>query len=146
MEPLIAATTWEIEQLRRDLRAGLAAVPAAALNARLYPTGNTIAGLIAHMYDAGNFLLHTGLGEAVARDRDAQFAATVRDAADLLARVDRGTENLLALAARYTATDLARHQEYRGNTVAGAWFLVHACAHLAEHWGQIQTLRDLRGA
>lgn len=146
MEPLIEAATRTIEDLRRDMRDGLAGQAPDLLNRRPYPAGNTIAGLVAHMYDAGNFLLHAGLGEAVARDREAQFAATMPDADALLAQVDRATGNLLALAARYTAADLARHQEFRGNATVGAWFVLHACSHLLEHWGQIQTIRDSHGA
>ncbi len=146
MEPLIEATTQHIEQLRLDMHDGLAGVAPEILNTAAYPAGNTIAGLVAHMYDAGNYLLHTGLGLAVVRERDAQFAATIPDAQALLAHIDSSTANLLALVARYTGTELAGHQDYRGNTTAGAWFVMHTCTHLLEHWGGIQTIRDTHQA
>lgn len=146
MDPLIEATTETIEQLRLDMREGLVGIAPEILNTPAYPAGNTIAGLVAHMYDAGNYLLHTGLGMAVARDRDAQFAATIPDAQALLAHIDRSTENLLTLTARYTGTELAAHRDYRGNTIVGAWFVMHTCTHLLEHWGGIQTIRDVHRA
>jgi hypothetical protein len=95
------------------------------------------------MYDAANFLLHSGLGRTIARDREGQFAAAMPDADALLAHVDGVTERLLALAGEYTAADLARHTDFRGNDTVGAWFIVHACEHALEHWGQIQMIRDL---
>ena len=146
MEPLIEATTETIEQLRLDMHEGLNGVAPGVLNTPAYPDGNTIAGLVAHMYDAGNYLLHTGLNLPVNRDRDAQFAATIPDAQALLAHIDRSTANLLALTVRYSITELAAHQDYRGNNTVGAWFVMHTCTHLLEHWGGIQTIRDAHGA
>ena len=142
-EPLIEATQTVLTKLQGDIRDGLAGQPAEALNWRPYPASNTISGLIAHMYDAANFLLHTGLGRAVQRDREAQFAAAMPDADALLAHVDRSTTSLLALAEAYTAADFARHGDFRGNDTVGAWFVLHACEHALEHWGQIQMIRDL---
>lgn len=145
MESLIASATIEIEHLRADIHSGFTAVAPEALNWHPYPEGNTIAGLVAHMYDAANFLLRTGLGEVVQRDREGQFAAAISDVDAMLAQVDRSTDNVLALAARYTADDLARSHDFRGMPITGSWFVVHACAHLLEHWGQIQLIRDLHG-
>ena len=145
MEPLIASVTQEIESLRRDFRADFAGVPDAALNWRPYPEGNTIAGLVAHMYDAANFLLHTGLREEIQRDREGKFAASSPDLETLLAEVDRHTDTILALAARYTAADLSRSHQFRGMAITGSWFVVHASTHMLEHWGQIQMIRDLHG-
>lgn len=146
MEPLVEAATGSFQQLQRDLRDGLTGQAAEALNGRPYPGGNTISGLIAHLYDAANFLLRTGLGETVTRDREAQFAAAMPDADALLAHVDRSTANVVALLARYAAADLAGRRDFRGNDTVGAWFLVHACEHALEHWGQIQTIRDLHAS
>jgi len=143
MEPVIVAATWSVERLREDMRAGLAGQSMEALNWRPYPEGNTISGLVSHMYESGNFLLRTGLGQEVVRERDAQFAATMTDAEAVLAHIDRSTENLLGLARSYTAEDLARQHDFRGLDVVGAWFVLHMCEHLQEHWGQIQTIRDL---
>ena len=77
------------------------------------------------------------------RDREAQFAATMPDTATLLAHVESVTTNLLALLQDYTAADLARHRDFRGNNTVGAWFILHACEHALEHWGQIQLIRDI---
>lgn len=143
MEPLIGSVTIEIEHLREDIHSGFVGVVPEALNWRASPEGNTIAGLVAHMYDAANFLLHTGLGEAIQRDREGQFAAAIPDVEALLAQIDRSTDNVLALAACYTAADLARKHEFRGMQITGTWFVVHACTHMLEHWGQIQMIRDL---
>lgn len=142
MDPLIEAATQTVEQLRLDMHEGLSGVGSEILNTPVYPGGNTIAGLVAHMYDAGNYLLHTGLGLEVVREREAQFAATAPDAESMLAQIDRSTANLLALTTRYSGTELAAHHDYRGMTIVGAWFVMHTCTHLLEHWGSIQTIRD----
>lgn len=146
MDPLIEAATQTIEQLRLDLHEGLVGIAPEMLNTPAYPAGNTIAGLVAHMYDAGNYLLHTGLQLEVARDRDAQFSAKAPDAESLLLQIDRSTANLLSLTERYTTTALAAHQDYRGQSLVGAWFVIHTCTHLLEHWGGIQTIRDAHAA
>jgi uncharacterized damage-inducible protein DinB len=143
MEPVIEAAVESITTLQRDMRGGLAGQSAEALNWRPYPEGNTISGLVSHMYESGNFLLRTGLGQEVVRERDAQFAAAMPDAEALLAHVDRSTENLLGLLRSYGADDLAHHRDFRGRETVGAWFVLHMCEHLQEHWGQIQTIRDL---
>ena len=143
MEPLIEATTIVLQKLRQDMHDGLAQASAATLNWRPYPDGNTIAGLTSHMFESGNFLLRSGLSETVIRERDQQFAKSVPDAAALLAHVDENTANLLDLAGRYDATIMAGRFDFRGTPIPGAWYLLHCCEHLLEHWGQIQTIRDL---
>jgi uncharacterized damage-inducible protein DinB len=143
MDPTIEAAVRSVTTLQQDMRAGLAGQSAEALNWRPYPDGNTISGLVSHMFESGNFLLRTGLGQEVVRERDAQFAAAMPDTEALLAHVDRSAENLLTLARSYTAANLARRNDFRGNDTPGAWFVLHMCEHLQEHWGQIQTIRDL---
>src|SRR5215207_5193326 len=106
MDPTIEAAIRSLTTLQQDMRAGLAGQSAEALNWRPYPDGNTISGLVSHMYESGNFLLRTGLGQEVVREREAQFAAAMPDAAALLAHVDRSAENLLTLARSYSADDL----------------------------------------
>jgi uncharacterized damage-inducible protein DinB len=145
MEPTVEAAIRSIDTLRRDLREGLTGQDAATLNWRPYPGGNTIAGLLAHMLESSHFLLHTGLGETVERERDAQFAATAPDAEALLARADAGFDSLRALLEGYTAERLAARHDFRGADIPGAWFVLHVCEHMHEHWGQIQTMRDLAG-
>lgn len=146
MEPLVEVATFVLAKLREDMHEGLAGQGAATLNWRPYPDGNTIAGLVAHMFESGNFLLRTGLGETVTRERDRQFASSVPDAAALLAHIDAGAANLTGLAGQYTAARIAARHDFRGDDLPGAWFLLHCCEHLQEHWGQIQTIRDMAGA
>lgn len=143
MEPLVEATLYSLDTLRRDLHSGLEGQSTETLNWRPYPEGNTIAGLLAHMFESSNYLLHLGLGETLPRERDIQFASATPDAATLLARVDDGIANLRQLASSYTAEHIAAHRDFRGNSLIGAWFLLHICEHMLEHWGQIQTIRDL---
>ena len=77
MEPLIAAATDELEELRSDMREGLAGRTTATLNWAPHPGGNTIAGLLAHMLESAQFLLRVGHGETPTRDRDSQFFAEI---------------------------------------------------------------------
>jgi uncharacterized damage-inducible protein DinB len=143
MEPLVEAALFSLDTLRRDLRAGLVGQSVETLNWRPYSGGNTIAGLLAHMLESSNYLLHLGLGETLSRERDAQFATTAPDTATLLARVDGSLTDLRQLAASFTPEQLAARRDFRGDDIPGAWFLVHICEHMLEHWGQIQTIRDL---
>ena len=146
MEPVVEAATTILETLRGDIRQGLEGQSGEALNWRPTPDGNAIAGLLAHMLESSTFLLQLGLGNTVPRDREAQFAATAPDAQALLARLDEAWPRLLEAARAYTPETLAAPREFRGNRVTGAWCLLHACAHLLEHWGQIQLTRDLYAA
>ena len=146
MDPTVEAATAILEKLRSDLREGLAGQSAAALNWKPASGANSIAGLLAHMMESGNFLVQSGLGRTIPRDREAQFAATAPDADALLARVDEVWPRLLNAARAYTPETLAATRELRGNPVTGAWCLLHTCEHLMEHWGQIQLTRDLYAA
>jgi uncharacterized damage-inducible protein DinB len=143
MDPIVETVAGALEQLRQDIHAGLAGQSTAALNWRPYPGGNTIAGLLAHMIESSTFLLATGRGETIERHRDEQFAATSPDAATLLAQVDAAWASLQARARTYTPADFAVQHPMRGTPRTGAWFLLHTCEHLLEHWGQIQLTRDL---
>lgn len=143
---MIEAATMMLEKLRRDLHDGLAGQSGEALDWRPAPGANSIAGLVAHMLESGNFLLQAGRGRTIPREREAQFAAGAPDAATLLARLDAGWAPIVAGARAYTAADLAAHQPFRGEERVGAWFLLHTCGHLLEHWGQIQLTRDLYAA
>jgi uncharacterized damage-inducible protein DinB len=143
MDPMVETVTGALEQLRQDIQTGLDGQSAAALNWLPYPGGNTIAGLLAHMIESSTFLLATGRGETIERHRDEQFAATSPDAATLLAQVDAAWTALLASVRAYTPADFTAQHTMRGTPRSGAWFLLRACEHLAEHWGQIQLTRDL---
>ncbi len=146
MEPVVDAATTILEKLRGDIRQGLEGQGPEALNWRPTPDGNSIAGLLAHMLESANFLLQLGLGNTIPRDREAQFAASAPDAQTLLSRLDEGWPRLLDAARAYTPEALAASREFRGNPVTGAWCLLQTCAHLTEHWGQIQLTRDLYAA
>ncbi len=143
MEPLIAAATDELEELRSDIRDGLASQTTATLNWAPHAGGNTIAGLLAHMLESAQFLLRVGRGETPTRDRDAQFLANTPDASALLAAVDGGFDAIVGLLHGYTAADLAARYPFREREMTGARFVLRVCDHLHEHWGQIQTTRDL---
>ena len=143
MDPTVEAATAILEKLRSDLREGLAGQSAAALNWKPASGANSIAGLLAHMMESGNFLVQSGLGRTIPRDREAQFAATAPDAETLLQRVDQGFEPILRGAREYTPEALAARRDFRGTEVPSAWFLLHTCDHLLEHWGQIQLTRDM---
>lgn len=143
MEPFVESAVATLEQLRADLKAGLEGQSADALNWQPLPGANSIAGMVAHLLESGNYLVQYGLGKTIPREREAQFAVTVPDAAALLARIDAGFEPILQNAHCYTEIDLQRVHEFRGERHPGAWFLLRACIHMTEHWGQIQLTRDL---
>lgn len=146
MEPFVESAVATLEQVRADLKAGLEGQSAAALNWQPLPDANSIAGMVAHLLESSNYLVQYGLGKTIPREREAQFVVTVPDAAALLRRIDEGFEPILQNAHCYTEIDLQQMREFRGERHNGAWFLLRACIHTMEHWGQIQLTRDLYAA
>lgn len=142
-EAVKQASVEVLEKLHADIQEGLEGVPAAALNWRPLPEANSIVGLLSHMVEASTYLLALGRGVPVQRDRDAQFAKSATDGAAFLGEVSAAWPGLVDAARAYSGADLAAARVIRGRTVNGAWCLAHACAHMTEHWGQIQLTRDL---
>ncbi|MDI3341116.1 MAG: DinB family protein [Sphaerobacter sp.] len=111
------------------------------------PEMNAIAVLVTHALGAEEFHIATAVGEAVARDRDAEFRAQAPDAATLLRLVDAADTRTAALLDRVTEEDLSAIRQPAGDRLnrrfPGIWWLLHAIEHSREHLGQAALTRQL---
>ena len=120
----------------------------AALWTRLEGLGNPGGNLVLHL--AGNLQHFIGaqLGDTgYVRDRDAEFTRRDLTRAELLEELARAAE---AVARTLGGLDPARLAEpyplpMIGRSVGTGVFLVHLCAHLAYHLGQLDAHRRLAG-
>lgn len=141
------------EQVKADLRGAhqswrelIQAVDPACLSWVPGAEMNSIATLAQHSCGAEAFLLTTALGEALDRDRAAEFT-TPADAASLLRLIDRteaGSEDLLQRLQPSDLIEIRRPANDRlGRQLPGTWWLLHAAQHHAEHLGHGGITRQL---
>ncbi|HLI50771.1 MAG TPA: DinB family protein [Thermomicrobiaceae bacterium] len=106
---------------------------------------NSIATLAQHSCGSEAFLLATALGEAIERDRAAEFTTPV-DAAGLLQLIDRteaSSDELLQRLQPNDLTEIRRPANDRlGRQLPGSWWLFHAAQHHAEHLGHAGITRQ----
>ena len=148
-DPFLTSARDLLRRARDDMRAAIEGLPPDALNWR--PAGddtNSIAVLATHSLTSTREWLSVAVDEPLPeRDRDSEFEASARDAAELLAFVDRMFEECLSLIDRSRTVDwaaLRRHWDPgRDIELFPAWALLHALEHLREHLGQISLTRQL---
>jgi uncharacterized damage-inducible protein DinB len=138
-----------IEDLRGQVRALIADLPAEALNWRPMEGAdnhatNSLAVLAAHVAGAEHFWIAEVIGgRPHTRDRDAEFNVRVADAADLVRRLEAvGVETREVLSALGPA-DLDGTREARGKTVSVRWGILHVIDHTALHLGHMQITYQL---
>jgi len=141
-----------LEDLRGQVRDLIADLPAEALNWRpIAGAGdhatNSLAALATHVAGAEHFWIGEVVGRRPpTRDRDAEFATQVHDAAqlvDLLAGVGLETREVLTAL---TAADLDDVRPARGRSVPVRWGILHIVDHTALHLGHMQlTVQLWRG-
>lgn len=107
---------------------------------------NSIATLALHSCGAELFLLSTAVGEALDRDRAAEFT-TATDANGLLELIDRTEASSDALLDRLQPGDLSEVRspanDRLGRQLPGSWWLLHAAEHHSEHLGHASITRQL---
>jgi uncharacterized damage-inducible protein DinB len=141
-----------IENLRGQVRALIADLPAEALNWRLTENveahaTNSLAVLAAHVAGAEHFWVAEVIGDRPrTRDRDAEFKLEVADAAELIRRLEvTGVETREVFAA-LTEADLDSAREVEGRTAAVRWGILHVIDHTALHLGHMQITYQLWNA
>jgi len=109
---------------------------------------NAIGNLLLHLDgNLSEWVLGALGGQAVARDRAAEFAARGgAGKAELLARLRATVDGCRAVARRMKAPDFARKHRIRRHEVDGARALFHAVEHMSYHAGQIVLLAKIQGA
>ncbi len=135
-----------------DLEETLAGVPDAALDWTPVSGTNSLAVLTRHSITATAWLgaQASGIGsdrEAYLKnERAASFRARGTTTAALHEELTKFSDELGLLLARGNEATLAAEASWPmadGRNWKGAEFLIHAIAHLREHVGQAQLLRDL---
>ena len=138
-----------IEDLRSQVRAVIADLPADALNWRPLPgvndhAMNSLAVLAAHVAGAEHFWIAEVVGGyPQTRDRPAEFVTEVDGPDDLLARLDAAGRETRDVFAALTAADLEGMREVRGRTVTVRWGILHVIDHTALHLGHMQITYQL---
>jgi len=145
-----------IEDLRGQVRALIADVPAEALNwrpiAETFPRAesfregatNSLAVLAAHVAGAEHFWIAEVIGgRPTTRDRDAEFKLEVADASELVRHFDAVQVETREVFSTLTATDLEGTREARGKTVAVRWSILHVIDHTSLHLGHMQITYQL---
>jgi uncharacterized damage-inducible protein DinB len=138
-----------IEDLRGQVRALIADLPAEALNWR--PTENveehatnSLAVLAAHVAGAEHFWIAEVIGgRPPTRDRDAEFKLEVADASELVRRFEAVEVETREVFSALTPADLDGTREARGKTVAVRWGILHVIDHTSLHLGHMQITYQL---
>ncbi|MEJ2210660.1 MAG: DinB family protein [Anaerolineae bacterium] len=139
-----------IVDLRGQVHALVEGLPAEALNWRPLPPGpaenevNSLAVLAAHVAGSEHFWIGEVVGRLPAtRDRDAEFATTVPDAAGLLRRLEATAAETDEVFAHLVPSALDGVREAGGRTVAVRWCILHVVDHTALHLGHMQLTYQL---
>ena len=148
-DPLLTSARDLLRRALDDTRAAIEGLPADALNWR--PAGgdtNSIAVLATHSLTSTREWLSVAVDEPPPkRDRDSEFEASARDAAELIAFVDATFEDCLSLVDKSREVDWAALRKHwdatRDIEIFAAWALLHALEHLREHVVQMSLTRQL---
>jgi len=138
-----------IEDLRRQVSALLAGLPAEALN--WHPAmgvedhaTNSLAVLGAHAAGAEHFWVGEVIGgRPASRDRDAEFATQAADASELLHLLDETATETRQVLLALSESDLDGTREVQGRTVPVRWAILHVIDHTALHLGHMQITYQL---
>jgi len=148
-----------IEDLRRQVRDLIADLPAEALNWRpIPPLGspreqgggveegdtNSLAVLATHIAGAEHFWIAEVVGgRPPTRDRDAEFAAQVSEAAELICLLEKTGAETREVFAALSDADLDGTREVVGRTVPVRWAILQVIDHTALHLGHMQLTYQL---
>jgi uncharacterized damage-inducible protein DinB len=142
-----------IEDLRGQVGTLIAGLPAEALNWRpIEGESNSLAVLATHVAGAEHFWMAEVVGGYPAtRDRDAEFATQVDEAAELVRLLEKVGAETRQVFSVLTEADpsspsgqsLDGAREARGRTVPVRWCILHVIDHTALHLGHMQLTYQL---
>ena len=138
-----------IEDLRRQVRGLITDLPVEALN--WHPiegdeghVTNSLAVLAAHIAGAEHFwIAEVVAGRPTTRDRDAEFATHVTDAAELVRLLEKAEAETREVLSALRESDLDGVREAGGRTVPVRWCILHVIDHTALHLGHMQLTYQL---
>lgn len=128
-----------------QLIATLEGLDTTEINWKPLPTGNSLSVLATHtMGNCADNLLSTLGGQAIPRDRDAEFAAHGESAASIHEKWQQLRSQIQEQLAQIDdATLLEPKPHPRRGTLTGRDILIVVARHSAEHMGQAFLTRDL---
>jgi uncharacterized damage-inducible protein DinB len=153
MDGEIGTLSGQIRSILHRVCASLEGLSAAQLNWRPpTPGANSAYAIAAHTVgNARAWVLGIACGQPMGRDRPAEFRASGRDAADLLADAERLSGEIESALSALAPSELDRRLvpqavlwgEGEPLEISVRDALLHVVEHAALHLGQIQITRDL---
>lgn len=105
---------------------------------------NSLAVLATHIAGAERFWIAEVIGgRPPTRDRDAEFATQVAEAAELQRRLEAAGAETREVLSALRADDLDGTREVQGRTVPVRWGILHVIDHTALHLGHMQITYQL---
>ena len=144
MDPVVEKIAEQFQVVHGHLRDEVRDLSVEELIWKPAPETNSIAVLVVHTLGSEAEVLRVAADVTGVRDRDAEFLASVNDAADLLREIDQADSYLEAMAPRITAAHLAAERP-RGEREpqTGLHWLLTNYGHAREHLGHIQLTKQL---
>lgn len=151
MHTVFAATDTVIEQSLAMLSQAIEDLPDSALDWTPLSGTSSVAVLTVHGLSSLRFWVAAGTGlepsqqAYLEEDRPEAFRSRDRTAVELLGEIDRTREEVHSTLARGDEPALSALVPFEtdGRRLSGAECLVRGVAHLREHVGQAQLMRDL---
>ena len=149
MHPELESYLERIDDLRGQVGALLAGLPAEALNWRPLEGSeehatNSLAILATHVAGAEHFWIGEVVGgRPPTRDRDAEFRAEALDAGELIGRLEAVGAETHSVFSALPEADLEGVREARGRTIPVRWCILHVIDHTALHLGHMQITYQL---
>lgn len=146
MDAMIAAYTQRLAALHDTLDQTLAGMSPQALAWSPGAEMNSMALLAVHVAGAERYMIGELVGgEPSGRDRGREFATTGGEADELRAGLAAALAHSQQVLARVTADDLTRmvFSPIHNQSFSGAFALMRALDHIAEHVGHLQMTRQL---
>jgi len=141
---------WQrIEDLRHQVGDLIAGLPVEALNWRPIKgdeghATNSLAVLAAHIAGAEHFWIAEVVGgRPPTRDRDAEFATHLTDAAELIRLLGKAEAETREVLSALRESDLDGVREVEGREVSVRWGILHVIDHTALHLGHMQLTYQL---
>lgn len=144
--PTLTTLTDYLDRLQfqhAELEKALTDLPPEALDWKPTPEINSLTVLTIHTAGSERWLIGEILGGEVShRDREAEFRVHGLEVHVLLARLAEVLAHSQTVIAHLTAADLEEPIEFRGRMVTKSWVLSHCLAHVANHVGEAQVIRQ----
>lgn len=131
-----------LRESHERFRAVVRDLDAAALNWSPGPEINSLAVLVAHTLGSQRETLLICRGDAVARDREAEFRVRVQSADELLQWLDEADQRVQETRERLRGADLSRPVVIRGRSLTVLGGLLRTALHTREHLAHAELTRQ----